>query len=462
MDFAEALLHSECPICLQRLNVCLKDDTEGSISATTSSSALSSSSMLTGTSIATIYPSSPSLPGTADGDASDGFNIMYAPSVLIANPQLANSVRRSAVVAGCELAKNDANADESGGDDGGGVVVLFCGHLLHYLCATQLCEYTEHPSCPVCRTVIASTDEMVRFSPRQRPSAVQKSRDAAASAMIASVQSPLSPPATAAIKVRSTQQRCASVSESSFGSGVSSVVQDGTEEGADGRGATCRPSKRSRHEEGHRIRNPVAETEVIVDVDGEQHHDGEVSVSSTKKTSGAADIPRGDADDAVEQSGRRRQRRSSSCGVTDDITIVGARQRLPSEAYCSFLNRMCDPWQRRSENLRARAVHLASSAGQLEADNRELEATLMAARRRREVLNLAFPEQNQLARASDQRLCDLRQLARESQASLSTSTAELVAAVREHGDLQRQVEKYQRKLSRLRTKGCDSEVKRET
>ncbi|CAD2215036.1 hypothetical protein ADEAN_000248900 [Angomonas deanei] len=71
---------------------------------------------------------------------------------------------------------SDAIDFENGGksvdDDENLVVVLTCGHFIHWLCAVQLCEYysgQQTASCPVCRKPIAKKSELVPFLPKTVP-----------------------------------------------------------------------------------------------------------------------------------------------------------------------------------------------------------------------------------------------------------------------------------------------------
>ncbi|KEG11079.1 hypothetical protein DQ04_03001040 [Trypanosoma grayi] len=66
--------------------------------------------------------------------------------------------------------RSNQNADSNSSTAGDpGIVVLPCGHLLHFLCAVQLYEYKEGATCPICRQPLKSTADFVLFSPRRWP-----------------------------------------------------------------------------------------------------------------------------------------------------------------------------------------------------------------------------------------------------------------------------------------------------
>ncbi|ORC87560.1 uncharacterized protein TM35_000211660 [Trypanosoma theileri] len=51
-----------------------------------------------------------------------------------------------------------------------GIVVLPCGHMLHFPCAVQLYEYKNDAKCPICRQPLKGVSDFLLFSPSQRPS----------------------------------------------------------------------------------------------------------------------------------------------------------------------------------------------------------------------------------------------------------------------------------------------------
>ncbi|CAM39381.2 conserved hypothetical protein [Leishmania braziliensis MHOM/BR/75/M2904] len=449
----EALLCTECPICLQPLGCRIRPPHSRPASppilvtparVTTDNSEATSSTSPSGSS-----PHSPlQLDGlTTLGEANE-FRITFAPGVYgidaadpwhpsLATPspasphELSSSLdQRSFALSGASLSGSGHAADSSSVEGTTGVVVLPCGHLLHYLCAMQLCEYATHPSCPVCRLKLASDADLILFRPQLRASSI-----VAAQAPVG-----ISFSCTSAITTRKRRrpeeaERVEHCTQCADNHGTDDNANSGqvfSLESASQR--VCAPSPAVVHTLTSKSGGECsATTRILKDV---------LALTDACATPKTLISP-----------GTSRQEIGSDVDASqdeDDITIVGARQLPPSQAYAELLLRTTATWTERAETLKTRVEHLERSQQQLQSDCSELERTLTVARRRRELLlTSSSPKDEQDTLRSAQRLRELRRLSLETRTAMLTSTAQLAEAIRDHAEVQRQTEKYMRKLSRL-------------
>ncbi|PWU99781.1 hypothetical protein TcG_03122 [Trypanosoma cruzi] len=171
MFLFDAMRHAECSICLQAL-------LPGTGSSASPSNGVSPEKKL---------PSPPRVsPAPQLGEVSSGeeeFRITFAPGVSRQGTtddfmtfinaldmyhraaKKHGSRHRTSREVGCGV--TPCGADH-------GIVVLPCGHLLHFLCAIQLHEYSNHPTCPICREAIKSPEDCVLFLPLSRPTVFQR------------------------------------------------------------------------------------------------------------------------------------------------------------------------------------------------------------------------------------------------------------------------------------------------
>lgn len=442
MPLHEALLHTECPICLQPLDCRLRPPRShpaSPLSPATAGSAVTSASNLY--SSETTSPLQLTGPGNSTGGGGE-FRVTFAPGVYVSDAADPWDPRLAVSAPGSPRDGSPLRHGDSGGDyralpppfgteeAAAGVVVLPCGHLLHYLCAMQLCEYAAHLSCPVCRLKLASGADMILFRPRLRvPSAAASVPEAL----------PLSPSQQGGGRVGdSTSRKRARAGASGVLDRVAVPVPDGLDEDSNSV-------------------QLVASSAASV-LEGGDGSDVDVVRVATAGAGGGSSPgvppPRHDANG--DPSAAAAGTRISFIAVADaedteaDITIVGARQLPPSQAYAEMLLRATTTWAARTDTLRARVEHLEKSQQQLQSDCGELERTLAVARRRREMLlNVPSSKDSQDALQSMQRLRELRHLCLETRTSMTTTTAQLADAVRDHAELRRQTDKYTRKLARL-------------
>ncbi|RNF01131.1 hypothetical protein TraAM80_07183 [Trypanosoma rangeli] len=172
MFLLDAMRHAECSICLQTLSL----------------SAGGSPSPSNGGSPAKKLPSPPRaspVPRHAESRLDEGeFQITFAPGV--SRSHTADDVMTfiTALDAYHRAVKKGSRHSRASRDAGGGllscgaeqgIVVLPCGHLLHFLCAIQLHEYSNSPTCPICRQALKKTEDYVLFVPRPRPTLTERS-----------------------------------------------------------------------------------------------------------------------------------------------------------------------------------------------------------------------------------------------------------------------------------------------
>ncbi|RNF27375.1 uncharacterized protein Tco025E_00374 [Trypanosoma conorhini] len=164
-----AMRHAECSICLQTLIF----------------SADGSPSPSCGGSPAKQLPSPPRVspaPRPAEARAGEGgFQITFAPGVSQTDPADEVLTFITALDAYQRTAKKGGGSGSSDADRGflscgaeQGIVVLPCGHLLHFICAIQLHEYSKSPACPICRQALKGPEDYVLFLPRPRPTLVER------------------------------------------------------------------------------------------------------------------------------------------------------------------------------------------------------------------------------------------------------------------------------------------------
>ncbi|KAG5476419.1 hypothetical protein LSCM1_04124 [Leishmania martiniquensis] len=460
----EALVHTECPICLQPLDYRLRPPPShptSTLSCSTSATVTAGRGSTTRTSASGSSPLQLSGPSAAGGAGE--FRITFAPGVYgndAADPWHPNlAVSPPApphAVPGfsdeSSFAHNESRLHFSGGgsefpgnghsgssDEGAaGVVVLPCGHLLHYLCAMQLCEYAAHLSCPVCRLKLASDADVVLLRPQLRGSSV------------AAAQAPADLPSRCS-NVEGTSMSSTALRKRSRAEGVG-------EEGEEARHANSKRADGSATDSSQL--SPLVSTAQRV-----CFPDRAVAGASTAPSGrerrvatplwGHDEAPKDTGAVPVTQTLLSVSRQKSSVDVDaspgeDDITIVGARQLPPSQAYAELLLRTTATWADRAETLKERVEHLERSRQLLQNDCSGLERTLTVARRRREVLlNTPSSKDAQDALRSAQRLRELQRLCLETRAAITTTTAQLAEAIRDHAEVRRQTEKYTRKLSRL-------------
>ena len=483
----EALLRTECPICLQPLNYTVLPPPS------------QPASPLYGTSKALgNAPSSPTSPGYASGISTathspitlpfsgngatasreDEFHITFAPGVYgsdaadpwhpsfelthqrdtnVPNRPTTTTTAGSRVTSSSTFSPEDYQSragkmvDQDGDttatdESASGVAVLPCGHLLHYLCAMQLCEYTTHPSCPVCRTKLSSAAaDLVLFCPRAR-----------------------APPRTAATAVKDTRE--------SFAAAQRKRRREGEMEAEEEKGRGCLDGESSNSVTVIQDDNVKRPGNVDEDILGDSERapmekaeptssamsfDGEHSPGALPKLSGVAqpihDSSLPTTTSAAENASNSCTQRSSAS--EEEILILGARQLPPSRAYAELLLRTTATWADRADVLQTRVTHLEKSQQQLQSDCAELDRTLASARRRRELLlNVPSTAAAATGAAGDadalpsfERLRELRRLCSETRTAMTESTAQLAASTREHAEVRRQIEKYTRKLARLHT-----------
>ncbi|KAF5222375.1 hypothetical protein ECC02_004656 [Trypanosoma cruzi] len=171
MFLFDAMRHAECSICLQTL-------LPGTGSSASPSNGVSPEKKL---------PSPPRVsPAPQLGEVSsreEEFRITFAPGVsrqdttddFMTFINALDMYRRAAKKHGSRHRTSrevGCGVTPCGADHG--IVVLPCGHLLHFLCAIQLHEYSNHPTCPICREAIKSPEDCVLFLPLSRPTVFQR------------------------------------------------------------------------------------------------------------------------------------------------------------------------------------------------------------------------------------------------------------------------------------------------
>ncbi|KAG5499561.1 hypothetical protein JIQ42_05034 [Leishmania sp. Namibia] len=469
----EALVHTECPICLQPLDCRLRPPPSRpactpsrgtSATATTGIGSTSSSGAPGGSPHSPLQPSRPNAtggagefritfgPGVYGSDAADPWHPSLtvptpappheAPDSSVQNRSAYNESRLPFSGDGSDLPGHGHSACSSSGssseEGAAGVVVLPCGHLLHHLCVMQLCEYATHLSCPVCRLKLASDADVILFRPQLRVSSI-----AAAQALV-SVPSSCYEAEGKCMTATATRKR-------------SRAEEAGREEGeapyagslrADG-DATGSLQSASCESASQRVGVPYRAVACTPTV--QPSRERRTATPIFGHDVGPTDT--GAAPETPALPGVWRQNSSADASTSqgeDDITIVGARQLPPSQAYAELLLRTTASWAARTETLKARVEHLERSRQLLQSDCSELERTLTVARRRREVLlNLPSSKEQEDALRSAHRLRELRRLCLETRAAITTATAQLAEAVRDHAEVRRQTEKYTRKLARL-------------
>jgi phage shock protein A len=490
----DALLQAECPICLQQLGYVVppppsrpespQHDAYGGFLTT-------ASPFTSGSYVSSITHSPISLPNRSSSnvEADSEFRITFAPGVYgsdAADPwdpsfalATSNSAGPPSHTSGASASTTPPHADNNGGpaDNAGktgesacGVAVLPCGHLLHYLCATQLCEYAPHPFCPVCRKKLCSAADLVLFSPRARA-------PARTAATAATVSTPIVP----------------QVGSSLEGEGVREGVSSGKRKRGR-REEQIGPQHPSDHPSAYSLDGEERSNVTIISDEAVAHTTMEPSkdgvLGGTKLTGSNADEVRVDSAStstalieplssstgtAGTHTSRPTSPRSSAAARTqtrdkhnvgeDDILIIGARQLPPVQAYAELLLRTTATWADRTDVLKARVTHLERSQQQLQSDCAELDRTLTAARRRRELLlNLpsASPTRGTSGGGAEalpafERLRELRRLCGETRTAMTEATVQLAASTREHAEVRRQIEKYTRKLLRLNASEVETE-----
>ncbi|KAK7194382.1 Ring finger domain/Zinc finger, C3HC4 type (RING finger) containing protein [Novymonas esmeraldas] len=425
----EALVHTECPICLQPLG--------NSIEATPPTQDTSPSSTSH-----TPHAPPPPLRSVADAAGRTGeFHILVAPNVygtddddpwlptLAATSAETRPTRTSAAVAAASAGSSGSGSSEAADV----VVVLPCGHLLHLLCAMQLCEYAQHPSCPVCRLKLSSSADVVHFSPRSRPQVAQHHRGRAEVAVVGRTTNT---PTTA----DTPKRRRVEAGRGGSGSAPSADVPH------------THDDHHHEDEEEEEDSNSVQVVVVPPPPPPSTYTAGDGAEVGAAAEAAEAEDRSGDAVVLGEESSGSESGAPSAARQTEaEITLVGARQLPPSQAYAELLLRTSSSWAVRAETLEARVGHLEASQRQLQSDCSELERTVAVARRRREVL-LSVPsskEDEDATRMAAQRLRELRRLCVDTRTAITSTTALLAQAIRESAEVQRQMEKYTRKLARL-------------
>lgn len=462
-------MDTECPICLQPLNYRLQPPPSRPASPSssgTSAVAAPGSGTTSSTSASRHSPHSPlQLSGSNASGGAGEFCITFAPGVYGSDatdpwhpslavlspvsPHEAPSLSGQRSFAhrepcppssggGANLSNSGHTADSSSDEGAAGVVVLPCGHLLHYLCAMQLCEYAIHPSCPVCRLKLASGADLALFRPQLRMSLIAAAQ---ASSGVSADGRYMERDCKRAISVR---KRCRP-EEAGREDGHAPYTDRHRADAEDANSVqVCSPPSESQRGcvPGPAVAHPsmsqsggeLSAPTLILGDDWEP-----TDTCAAPKTQGSPATSRqnsgGDADTNQGE---------------DDITIIGARQLPPSQAYAELLLRTTATWAARAETLKARVEHLERSQQLLQSDCSELERTLTVARRRREVLlNLPSSKDEQDALPSAQRLRELRRLCLETRTAMSSTTKQLAEVIRGHAEVRRQTEKYMRKLSRL-------------
>lgn len=468
MQLHEALLQSECPICLQPLNFAVQPPPSRPASPLTTSHTASSPTTHPSSSSSSSSPHSlillPSAP-LSEGEENRDFRITFAPGVYGSDaadpwhPSFELPTHSSAPTGSLTtdadlnpLSSASPSSRPTTDESASGVAVLPCGHLLHYLCAMQLCEYAAHPSCPVCRMKLTSTADLILFHPRARA------------------------PARVATPV--------AVTVAATGSGGS---RKGRENANTPRGTGWSSSSKVREQQDDEnsgsnsvmVLGDESETQ-LTDVQGDDETVTSASAHGTAPASPLGDLadmnvttpspphlpasgtPGSATSDAhgTQHTISTASRTTSGSSIEDEILILGARQLPPAQAYAELLLRSTASWSDRAAVLKTRVSHLEKSQQQLQRDCAELETTLLTARRRREVL-LNVPaggggphgngaDSISLATsASFDRLRELRRLCDETRTAMAAATAELAATTREGAEVRRQMDKYGRKLSRL-------------
>ncbi|CAG9576438.1 conserved hypothetical protein [Leishmania major strain Friedlin] len=465
----EALVHTECPICLQPLDYRLRPPPSRPASPPsfgTSTVAATGSETTSSTTASGHSPRSPlQLSGSNASGRAGEFCITFAPGVYgsdatdpwrpslavlsPASPHEAPSPSGQHIVAhselcspfsgrGADLSGSGHTANSSSDEGAAGVVVLPCGHLLHYLCAMQLCEYAIHPSCPVCRLKLASGADLILFRPQLRVSLIAAAQ---ASSGVSFDGVYIEGEHNSAISVRKRSRLEEAEREDDHMQCTDGHLADGEDTSSvqacspqSGSQRGCVPGPAVAHTSTSQSGGELSAPLLILGDDLEP-----TDTCAAPKTQGSPATSRqssgGDAD--------------ANQGE-DDIMIIGARQLPPSQAYAELLLRTTATWAARAETLKARVEHLERSQQLLQSDCTELERTLTVARRRREVLlNLPSSKDEQDALPSAQRLRELRRLCLETRTAMSSTTTQLAEAVRGHAEVRRQTEKYMRKLSRL-------------
>ncbi|KPI83243.1 hypothetical protein ABL78_7733 [Leptomonas seymouri] len=490
----EALLQSECPICLQPLNFAVPPPPSRPASPFSAISSSASPPSLTSPNYVSSAIHSPISPPnrSTDLDTDGEFHITFAPGVYgsdAADPwfpsfeilsSVPGSQSRSSAPGERRLTSSSlpeshttgAGSKEGHGDDtathesASGVVVLPCGHLLHYPCAMQLCEYATHPSCPVCRAKLSSVVDLTPLCPRLRA----PHRATTTTTAGAQVPPPCDVEAVRGRGAANERKRRRGDAEAegctlsaeppdAEGSNDATVISDEDKEKPPGAGEALlggaeltnmgRAAARSAMPLEH-VRRVSASLVVIGPSSGASSNVASPStlVNNVSQALGRAS-PRTTSPDA---DGRVDTKHHSA---EDDILILGARQLPPAQAYAELLLRTTATWASRADVLKTRVAHLEKSQQQLQNDCAELGRTLSAARRRRELLlNLPCASTASAdstdALPSFERLRELRRLCGDTRAAMAEATAQLAASTREHAEVRRQIEKYSRKLARVK------------
>ncbi|GET89479.1 hypothetical protein, conserved [Leishmania tarentolae] len=476
----EALLHTECPICLQPLDYRLRPPhghPASPPSSTTSAVASTGSGVCSSTTVSTHSPHSPmQLSGSNASGGAGEFCITFAagvygsdstdpwhPSLVVPSPASPHEApspldQRRFVHSelcplisggGANLTGSTHTADSSSDEGAAGVVVLPCGHLLHYLCAMQLCEYATHPSCPVCRLKLASGVDLILFRPQLRLSLIAAAQ--------ASSGVPSNDPCTEGECKNSISMRKRCQTDEAGREGGHTQYTDSRR--ADSEGTTsvqvCPPA--SELQRGC-VLDPASVHASTLE-SGDDGTSSNVVLRDDVEPTDTCAVPQTQG-----SIGASRQDNGGGLDTNqgeDDITIVGARQLPPSQAYAELLLRTTATWAARAETLKERVEHLERSQQLLQSDCSELENTLTVARRRREaLLNFPSAKDEQDTLLSVQRLSELRSLCLETRTTMASTTAQLAETIRSHAEVRRQIDKYMRKLSRLESgkgvgRACD-------
>ncbi|KPA86866.1 hypothetical protein ABB37_00913 [Leptomonas pyrrhocoris] len=477
----EALLQSECPICLQPLHFAVVPPPPSRPASTLSGASPSSlstpstpSNYVSSTTHSPIAPSGRLIEVDNGGE----FQITFAPGVYgsdLADPWhptfeilSSNSSSSSAQSISADETHSTPSSDEAGStfsfsssesshsipttrthgtpsdESASGVAVLPCGHLLHYVCAMQLFEYATGKSCPVCRKALISRADVVLFCPRVR-----------------------TPPHPAASIPTATSERAASTRKRRRNDADTPSDQLPSQNVLGGcSSVTVRSADDA--ERSERAREEVLGGTQLVGTDSDAaqlvvplDHERGVRASSAliRPLAGASNAAALSSSSVLHRSHASGEAsRPTPTPAEDDILLLGARQLPPAQAYADLLLRSTATWADRTDVLKARVTHLEGNQRQLQNDCAELERMLAAARRRRELLlnlpSAAHTGGNGVdALPSYERLQELRRLGKETRTAMTEVTAQLAASTRAHAEVRRQIEKYSRKLARLKVGG---------
>lgn len=313
--------------------------------------------------------------------------------------------------------------DDSYGE--GGIAVLMCGHMLHYLCVMQLYEYTKQATCPVCRAPVADASSIVRFAPRNKFAAHTAAVHSHASSASASM--PLS---SASSYASAVVARLGVTVPPAHANGEGDDVVDGhsshllehmcTADGREGGADDARTHTRKRLREGR--------------VDGADRPGREDDARTVCDDEGA----HREESDRVGL-GERDTTMTGGVEGGDDVTIVGTRHVPQFQVYRDRLLRVTSLYHARADTLVARKEQLQSSLRQLTEDCSLLDMTVSAARQRYEMMC----SDGEVAHVDE-----LRRLCAETKRACDSATTELASTMRINAQIKRQMEKYNRRLRR--------------